>query len=97
MVRSWKSPSKHDVFVLEDATAIKSDLTETGMSIEPNMRSDVGEILQTSPRLVRSYGRVLGAVLTWKALTAVQRRNLLGGALVSILSAAATFLLAMSS
>lgn len=52
-------------------------------------RSDVGVILQNAPNLRKAYGPVLGAILTWKALSAIKPRSILMGVLISIFSAAA--------
>lgn len=51
--------------------------------------SDVGVVLQNAPRLEKAYGKLLGALLTWKALSAIKPRNILAGLLISIFSAAA--------
>lgn len=59
------------------------------MSSELEARSDVGVILDRAPKLEKAYGRWLGAILTWKALSAIKPRSILTGVLISIFSAAA--------
>jgi hypothetical protein len=60
------------------------------MSIEQEAgRSEVGVVLENAPKLQKAYGKLLGALLTWKALSAVKPRNILTTLVVSIVSVAA--------
>lgn len=51
--------------------------------------SEVGAVLDRAPKLEKSYGKLMGAVLTWKALSSLRPRNLLVSLFLSICFAAA--------
>ena len=59
------------------------------MSSELEGRSEVGVVLQNAPQLRKAYGPILGAILTWKALSGIRPRSILVSVLISIFSAAA--------
>lgn len=59
------------------------------MSSELEGRSEVGVVLQNAPQLRKAYGPILGAILTWKALSASRPRGFGFGLLLSIYAAAA--------
>lgn len=59
------------------------------MSSELETRSEVGVILDRAPKLEKAFGKWLGAILTWKALSAIRPRSILTAFAISIISAAA--------
>lgn len=60
------------------------------MSSELESRSsDVSVVLGNAPQLRGAYGKILGAILTWKALSAVKPRSIFTAIAIAILSAVA--------